>query len=1093
MARLEIALLGSFQVTLDGEPVTRFETGPARLLLAYLVLHAGTPVQRETLADLLWSERPRAEALHALRQTLNRVRRALGEQEGTPYFLQVTPQSIQFNAQSDYWLDVDAFVSLIASVQHHPHRRLTACRSCIRRLVQAADLYRGELLCGFHLESLPFQEWLVMEREHVHRQAMDAFYHLAAYHAQREEHDQAQYYARRQLEAEPWREEAHRQLMAALAASGQRSAALAQYAACCRILAEELGVEPEPQTQLLYEQIRVSNFPPPAPPHNLPAPLTRFIGREAEMEQIAELLNTPGCRLLTLTGPGGVGKTHLALAAGRQAVAYFPDGVWFVPLTDVRAEAGDKLHEALATAIAGAMGISFSGQESLKAQLLRALRPKEALLILDGFEHLLPGAALILDLLARAPRITALVTSRTRLNAQAEHVVQVAGLPTPPGDDDPAAASYDSVQLFLDRAGALAASAHDLTQIVQVCRLVEGLPLAIELAAAWAEHLPAEEIAANLRQGLDLLSATRQDIPPRHRSIRAVLESSWQLLSAAEQQLLAQLSVFRGDFDRAAILAITGAQPADLIGLAHKSLVQRSEPDRYILHPLVRQFAACSATPQELRYKTGDRHSAYYLAFVGQRTPALLGNEPQAATAEVEAELANVRQAWQWAVERLEACSATPAELRYNIAALAGSARGLACFYTLKGLNQEGEQTFRRAAEVVRAVVQAQERQSLPAEELAAALRALSRLLAAQGHFLAALGDNPAALAVLQEASEASKRASALLGDSDPVEQAMLLARLGTSYNRTGDYVQAMSHLEAALALARQAGDPRAETEALTLLAQATSERGDYDTAQRYLNEILTLARARQDRTSEAAALSMLGSIAWRWGDLARADACCQESLAIYRELGNRQRIPRLLNVLGILAILQGDYARAVQHYEESLSIAREANDRQAVADMLNNLGYIYHHYTGDLEQARRYYQESLCISREIGHRHGATSTLSNLGHLHVLLGNHRLAWERLREALSEAITIGVAPLMLDALVGVALLWAETGRGEEAAELVGLVVNHPATEVDSAQAAEAVLDRLCGALPADRIERALERGRALELGEVVAALIAEHT
>ncbi|MCX7855574.1 MAG: tetratricopeptide repeat protein, partial [Anaerolineae bacterium] len=1029
------------------------------------------------------------DALHALRQTLSRVRRALGESEEMPYFLLVTPQSIQFNAQSDYWLDVDAFTSLMAAVRHHPHRRLIACRSCMRQLAQAADLYRGELLHGFHLESLPFQEWLVMEREHLHRQAMEAFFHLANYHALRGEYAQAQHYARRQLEAEPWCEEAHRQLMGALASSGQRSAALAQYAACCRILARELGVEPEPETRWLYEQIRAGTFPPAAPPHNLPTPLTRFIGREAELERIAELLNDPGCRLLTLTGPGGVGKTRLALAAGQQALPYFPDGVWFVPLTDVWTEAGTESHDALVTSIAGAMGISFSGQESLGAQLLRALRPKEALLILDGFEHLLPGVGLILNLLTQTSRVIVLITSRTRLNAQAERVVQVTGLPTPPGDNGPVVAECDSVRLFLERAGATVVSAHALAQVAQVCRLVEGLPLAIELAAAWAEHLPPDEIVANLHQGLDILAATLHDIPERHRSIRAVLASSWHLLSEAEQHLLAQLSVFRGDFDRAAILAVTGARPAELIGLAHKSLVQRSGPDRYALHALVRQFAAEKLAAISSLSGTGDRHSAYYLAFVGQRTQAMLGNEPQAATAEVEAEIANIRQAWQWAVERL-ASGEFPAP---HVAALAESARGLACFYTSKGLNQEGEQVFRSAAKAMRAVVAASEQPPLQPEALADSLWALSCLLMAQGHFLAALGDHPGALAVLQEADSVSEKASALRPGSNLAERATLLAFLGTCYNRIGDYAQAVGHLESALALARQTGDARAETEALTLLAQATSERGDYQTAQHYLDEILTLARARQDRPSEAAALSMLGSLAWRWGDLAQADACCQESLAIYRELGNRQRIPRLLNVLGILAILRGNYAQAVRHYQESLSIAREANDRQAIADILNNLGYIHHHYTGDLEQARRYYQESLSISREIGHRHGATSTLSNLGHLLVLLGDHALAWKRLCEALSEAVAIGVAPLMLDALVGVALLWVETGKRERAAEFVGLVINHPATEVDTAQVAERVLTRLRQVLPAEQIEQAVAHGKELDLGAVVTKLLQEVT
>jgi DNA-binding SARP family transcriptional activator len=271
MARLEIALLGGFQVSKDGDPLTRFETDPARALLAYLAMHAGTPFRRDVLADLLWPQQARSDALHALRQTLNRVRRAI-ENESNPSYLHVTRQTIQFGSNSSYWLDTDAFTGLVATVPGHGHRRMEACCSCMQQLTQAADLYRGDLLSGFNLDSLPFQEWLMMEREHLHRQAMEALYQLAACYIQRGEHKQAQHYALRQLKLEPWREEAHRQLMAALALSGQRSAALAQYEACRRTLSEELGVEPEKETLFLFERICDGNLQAgQMPPHNLPA------------------------------------------------------------------------------------------------------------------------------------------------------------------------------------------------------------------------------------------------------------------------------------------------------------------------------------------------------------------------------------------------------------------------------------------------------------------------------------------------------------------------------------------------------------------------------------------------------------------------------------------------------------------------------------------------------------------------------------------------------------------------------------------------------------------------------------------------------
>jgi DNA-binding SARP family transcriptional activator len=229
MARLEIALLGAFQVSKEGELVTQFETVPARALLIYLVLHPGMPFRREVLSDLLWQDQPRAEALHTLRQTLNRLRRAIEGRDSEEPFLHITRQTIQFNPNSDYWLDTDAFTHLVDTIHQHAHRRLGACDTCMRGLAQAADLYRGDLLSGFYLDSSPFEEWLTVEREHLHRRAMEAFYHLADCHNQRGEYRQAQHYAQRQLELEPWREEAQRQLMVALALSGQRSAALAQY------------------------------------------------------------------------------------------------------------------------------------------------------------------------------------------------------------------------------------------------------------------------------------------------------------------------------------------------------------------------------------------------------------------------------------------------------------------------------------------------------------------------------------------------------------------------------------------------------------------------------------------------------------------------------------------------------------------------------------------------------------------------------------------------------------------------------------------------------------------------------------------------
>ena len=329
---------------------------------------------------------------------------------------------------------------------------------------------------------------------------------------------------------------------------------------------------------------------------------------------------------------------------------------------------------------------------------------------------------------------------------------------------------------------------------------------------------------------------------------------------------------------------------------------------------------------------------------------------------------------------------------------------------------------------------------------------------------------------------------SAALPDAGLAERAMLLVNLGNLYNRVGDYLLAVQHLEQGLELARQANDPQVEIAALNRLAQVASERGTFDKAQLYLDEVLVLAREQEDLSCVASTLSMLGSIAWKWGDLQQAEKCCHESLAIYRELDNKHRIAKTLNILGILATVQENLEQAEGYYEQGLSMAREIDNRLLVADLLNNLGYLNHHSIKNLEKAKRCYQESLLIAREIDHRAGATSTLINLGQLHILLGEHQVALKYLREALIELVAIGAVPLTLDALVGVAQGQIEIGKPVISAELLGLILNHPALEIDVKQVAESVLDRLREVLPSEQLEAAMERGKMRELDAVVAEL-----
>ncbi len=311
MAHLAISLLGPFQVKLDEQAVTGFESNKVRALLAYLAAEADQPHSRDELMGLLWPDQPDAQARNNLRHSLTVLRQTICDAQADPPLLTITRDSVQFNTEGDYWVDVTAFASLLATCKQHAHRRAETCRSCAQRLAQAVELYRGDFLEHLFADSPGLEEWALVKREELRHRALGAMYRLAEYHERRGEHEQARRYAARQLELDPWREEAHRQAMRALALGGQRSSALAQYEKCRRILADELSAEPDKETTRLYEKIKSGDLVRQDHRHNLPAQLSKFIGREQEIAQLKRRLDE--YRLVTLTGSGGVGKIAWSL------------------------------------------------------------------------------------------------------------------------------------------------------------------------------------------------------------------------------------------------------------------------------------------------------------------------------------------------------------------------------------------------------------------------------------------------------------------------------------------------------------------------------------------------------------------------------------------------------------------------------------------------------------------------------------------------------------------------------------------------------------------------------------------------------------
>ena len=979
MSRLSLYFLGSFQVILDGKPVSTFRSDKVRALLAYLASESDRSHLREALAGVLWPDMPIQVARKNLRLSLHRLRQPLDDLESEPALVQITRETVQFNMTGS-WLDVNAFTEIFKGVESHQHHNLETCSSCVSRLEEAVELYRGDFLQGFYLEeNLAFSEWVLLKRETLHRRTLWALHYLTAYYQLRGEYGRALNYAWRQLELEPWREEAHRQVMEILARRGERSAALAQYEVCCRILAEELGAEPTEETTTLYGRIRAVV----TGRHNLPGQPTSFVGREEELAEAVRLLENPECRLLTIVGPGGIGKTRLALEAAAAKVDSFLEGVYFVPLAPVDSVA------FLVSAIADTLRFSFSGSQNPQLQLLNYLHEKELLLILDNFEHLLEGIGLLAEILKKSPKVKLLATSRERLNLSWEWCFEIGGLKVPTGEatNGYEPEDYSAVQLFQQAAKRVrkrfSFTDRDKLAAVRICQLVEGMPLGIELAAAWVGTYTCEEIAHEMARNLSFLETSLQDIPERHRSLRATFEHSWNLLTPSEQQIFVKLSVFHRGFQHAAAEKIAGASRFALKSLVDKSLLRFVPPGRYEIHELLRQYAVeWLAGVPELWASVRDQHCRYYVNFLQNWAAALSGAGAAEAQAAIKAEIENVRAAWDWGVRQKK------------LEEIEQSLDSLAHYYLLAGPFQEGEMLIRTAVDRVRELVDNLDTLKRDEQML------LSRLLIEQARFLNRQSIYDQSITTVQEAIDLAQTIQ-----EAGIEAAGYL-QWGQALLSLGKYDAARLRLEQALALSRDESIRQVEVDTLHSLGVACFEQGRYPDAKNYYKQALEIYRAIGDSRGEAGSLRSLGLVSWFQGSDSKARDYLEHALAIFREIGDRHGTALQLHNLGRVSLEQGNYPQAGEYFDQALRIFHEIGGRQSASWALLNLGRASL-YQGDYPQAKEFCDQALRIFREISARQGEGLALLNLGGIFCQQGDYAEAGVLLNKALLICREIG--------------------------------------------------------------------------------------
>ncbi|MCB0095264.1 MAG: tetratricopeptide repeat protein, partial [Caldilineaceae bacterium] len=981
-------------------------------LLIYLAVMRGSQ-PRAVLATLLWPNHDETNARTNLRQALYQLRRTLGDDQAEPAYLTVDRQSIGLNPAADCVVDISLFQDLLTTVARHSHDSVTKCAHCLERLRQAVALYHNEFLTGFALDdSDVFEEWRRITQEQLHQQAIDALHQLIEAAAIQQDEGAILRYAQHQLTLEPWREEAHRQIMTVYWRRGQRGNALTQYESCRQILAAELGIEPDTVTLALYHQIRSSaplpqaedaaigsskpresqdeTSPAPAraastqsaalaPPRAsaLPTHLTPFFGREAEIAQLIALLDRKEVRLITLLGLGGIGKTRLAQQIGHLQQSTDGDYVFFISLV------GLIDGSSLASVLASTLELTGQGMEPVQA-LIQFLHAKKVLLLLDNFEHLLSQADLLTTILRTAPGISLLVTSREALALQEEWLYGVSGFDAPAADAEPAAMEQNSaVQLFLQRArradSSLMLDGEVWGAIVRICRLVDGLPLGLELAAAWVRTLSVAEIADEIARDLDFLTATARGLPQRHSSLRMVLEQTWRLLAPAEQDLFCRLALFHNGFTRQAASRVADASIVTLAALVRKSIISHSRDGRYAMHGLLRQFAAARLhADAELAQAIAEKHSRYYGVLVQSLESGLIGADHAAVLEQMGQDIENIRSGWRWAVAHVEHDPAQVMLLNRYVAAYFQ-------FYDTRSRFQEGRAEFQLALEAL---------EPLAADQNAQLVRA--RVEARLGWFAFQTGQPALAKKHLEQSVDALQF-DALQFDALHIDVL---------------HIDVLHKVDAQAELVFS----------LNYLGAVHRHLHEYAAAQRVLEESCQICQARGDRFGLTVALNILGQIAYAEEAYERAQSYLTESLAVKQALGDQRGAIFSLLYLGLVARAQDDYARAIRLFQEGIQISEQHGDRRSIALGLSNLAEV-EALMDHTAAAEKLYAESLQIYADISNVQGMVTVHMKLGDLARGQQNAAATAQHYAAALRLANDLQIAPQALESLVKPAHTW----------------------------------------------------------------------
>ena len=956
---LEVRLLGKFEVSRDGKSIA-ITSRPAQSLFAYLILSAGTSHRREKLAGMLWPDSLEETARDNLRHALWRIRKALPSNLIVEYLL-VNDLSIAFNASAEYRLDTAELERLNESTSAD-------------ELIAVLTEYQGELLPGF------YDEWVVLEREHLQSLFEHHMARLLSLLQDEKRWLDILDWGERWIKLGQKPEPTFRALMSAHAAMGDMSKVVATYERCARSL-KEFGFEPSEQTRALYERLKagkenletgptvpLKEKREESPKTNLPVPLTSFVGREKEVEEVVKLVGRH--RLVTLTGPGGVGKTRLAIQSSNKLLSKFKDGVFWVELAPLTDEA------LVAQAIAKALGMRELPNQPLNETLSNFLLSKQLLLVLDNCEHLIAGCAYLVDtLLSACPNLKILATSREGLGLTGDEVWSVPTLSLPNsqriflGD---LLMQYEGIRLFVERACA-ARSDFTLTErnassVTQVCQRLDGVPLAIELAAARVRIMSVGEIAKRLDDRFNLLTAGKRTALPRHQTLRAAIDWSYDLLPEPERIFFNRLAVFSSGFTLEAAEEVgaggdvSKSQVIDLLGqLIYKSLVrvevfsaENESETRYEMLETIREYAREKLVGGGESERLHVRHAFFFKKLAELAAPELRGPNQQMWFERLDKENDNFRSALAWSVEN-------NVELGLQ---LSGS---LFWFWHTYCYWSEGRDWYARLL------------------KFTAGLKPLAKTTKAQ-----ALSEAGWLALTDMDTNQAKILSEEGLGLYREVRDnggiAMALNTLGWVEYYLSHYSQARSFAEESLAIFRELGNKVRISDALNLLGNIARAQGKYELAIDFYKESLNFAREVGDKPTIAYSLSIWGYLAWHQGDLEQANILSQESLQLAQEVRLDWSAAETLNTLGDIALAQREFEKAELFYDKCEAIWDRLGNKREIGYLRWSQGWLAR-LQGDYQMASKRFAQGLILWQEVRDQRHIAECLEGLAGVALGLG----------------------------------------------------------------------------------------------------------